>query len=111
MPSAWDAAGILQRLDALAGCTEIPGEITRLFLTEAHAQAVVLVRGWMEEAGLRTEIDSTGTLIGARPGPSADSPMLLIGSHIDTVRRAGRYDGCLGVALGVALAARLRFAI
>ncbi len=96
----------MRRLDLLAACTEEEGKITRLFLTPAHAQGVALVRGWMEEAGLHTALDPSGTLVGTRPVP--DAPSLLIGSHIDTVRGAGRYDGCLGVVLGVALAARLR---
>jgi len=103
---AWDAAGVLRCLDLLAACTDQEGEITRLFLTPAHAKAVALVRGWMQEAGLHTKLDPSGTLVGTRHVP--DAPSLLIGSHIDTVRGAGRYDGCLGVILGIALAARLR---
>lgn len=102
------AARILQRLDALAACTEYPGEITRRFLTPAHAQAVALVRGWMDEAGLATELDAAGTLVGVLPGATADSPRLLLGSHIDSVRDAGRFDGCLGVAIGIEAAVSLR---
>ncbi len=98
----------MARLDLLAACTDQPGEITRLFLSPAHRQAAGLVRGWMGEAGLDTHMDASGTVIGVRPGASPRAPRLLIGSHIDTVRRAGRYDGCLGVILGIALAARLR---
>jgi allantoate deiminase len=97
---------VLVRLDALAACTDQPGEVTRLFLSPAHLQAASLVKEWMEEAGLEARIDAAGTVVGARGGDAR--PRLLIGSHIDTVRRAGRYDGCLGVVLGIALAARLR---
>jgi allantoate deiminase len=104
----WDAAGLLARLDALAGCTDQPGEITRLFLSPAHRHAAALVRGWMAQAGLDAQMDACGTVVGVRQGSSPHTPRLLIGSHIDTVRRAGRYDGCLGVMLGIALAARLR---
>jgi allantoate deiminase len=101
----WNAAGVMARLDALAQCTDQPGEITRLFLSPAHRRAVTLVQGWMEEAGLEVGLDASGTVVGVRQGAG---PRLLIGSHIDSVRRAGRYDGCLGVVLGIALAARLR---
>ena len=105
---AWDAAGLLARLDELAGCTDQPGEITRLFLSPAHRHAAALVRGWMSQAGLEAHLDSSGTVVGVRKGAPPHRPRLLIGSHIDTVRRAGRYDGCLGVMLGIAAAARLR---
>ena len=105
---AWDAAGVLVRLDMLAGCTDQPGEITRLFLSPAHRQAVALVCEWMKQAGLEARVDESGSVVGVSPGAVAGGPRLLIGSHIDTVRRAGRYDGCLGVLLGIALAARLR---
>jgi allantoate deiminase len=103
-----DAAEIMARLDALALCTDQPGEITRLFLSPAHKQAAALVLGWMQQAGLTARLDASGTVVGVRQGAAPGAPRLLIGSHIDTVRRAGRYDGCLGVVLGIALAARLR---
>ena len=106
--AAWDAAGILARLDMLAACTNVPGEITRLFLSPAHRQAVELVSEWMTQAGLETRLDESGSVVGFKPGVLPGGPRLLIGSHIDTVRRAGRYDGCLGVVLAIALAARLR---
>jgi allantoate deiminase len=111
MPTTdWTAAGILQKLDRLATCTEQTGEITRLFLTPEHAQAVSMVSGWMREAGLEPRLDASATLVGTRPSARPGTPTLLIGSHIDTVRGAGRYDGCLGVVIGIALAAHLRHA-
>jgi len=108
MGEAWDAGAIMRKLDQLAACTERPGGITRLFLTPAHGEAVHLVRGWMDQAGLQTMVDASGTLVGHMPGGPAGARRLILGSHIDTVRRAGRYDGCLGVVMGIALAARLR---
>jgi allantoate deiminase len=105
-PALSEAALVLRRLDALAGCSECDGEITRRFLTPAHAEAVTLVRGWMEQAGLSTRLDPSGTLVGSTPQAASGGPVLLLGSHIDTVRRAGRFDGCLGVATAIAVAAR-----
>jgi allantoate deiminase len=104
---SWDAAGILRRLDQLALCTETPGEITRLFLTPEHQAAIALVSGWMQHAGLTTMLDASATLIGRLPAQRAGAPTLMLGSHIDTVRKAGRYDGCLGVLLAIAAAAQL----
>ncbi|WP_428394884.1 allantoate amidohydrolase [Lichenicoccus sp.] len=96
---------LMARLDRLAACSDGEG-LTRLYLSDAHARAVALVRGWMEEAGLRTRLDAAATLIGRRDGPPG-APTLLVGSHLDTVRDAGRYDGALGVLAGLAALHRL----
>ena len=103
-----DAAEVVARLDALAACTDSLDGITRLFLSPAHRRAVELVLGWMEQAGLRTSLDASGTVIGRSEHASDAAPVLILGSHIDTVRHAGRYDGCLGVVAAIAVAARLR---
>jgi allantoate deiminase len=98
----------MARLDQLATCTEVAGGITRRFLTPAHRAAVDLVQGWMLQAGLQTTLDGSGTLVGRRPGAEVNAPLLILGSHIDSVRDAGRYDGCLGVVGAIAVAERLR---
>jgi allantoate deiminase len=105
IPPLTTAAGILRRLDALALCTDTPGEITRLFLTPAHRQAITLVADWMREARLAPTLDPSGTLTGHLPAKNPQAPTLMLASHIDSVCNAGRYDGCLGVALAIALAA------
>ena len=96
---------LMARLDQLAACSDGDG-LTRLYLSDAHARAASLVRGWMEEGGLRTRLDAAATLIGRRDGPPG-APTLLIGSHLDTVRDAGRYDGALGLLAGLAALQRL----
>jgi len=101
----WDAAGILRRLDQLAACTDRPGEITRLFLSPAHRRAVDLLCAWMAQAGLHVVLDHSGTVVGRLPAATPNAPVLMLGSHIDTVCNAGRYDGCLGVVMAIALAA------
>ncbi len=72
----------------------------RGYLTPAHAAAQRAVAGWMAEAGMATRIDPAGNLIGRSEG-AGDGPALLIGSHLDSVRDAGRYDGPLGIMLGI----------
>ena len=98
-------------IDALAAITAEPGRITRLYLTPEHKQAALLVGGWMEKAGLVVRMDSVGTVHGllpaARPGPRA-ARRLLVGSHIDTVVDAGRFDGNLGVVAGILAVEELR---
>ena len=92
----------IERLEALAALTDDPGRITRLYLSAAHIQAVDLVGGWMRQAGMSAHVDPVGTLVGRYEGGKPGAPALLIGSHIDTVVNAGRYDGTLGVVAGIA---------
>ncbi|WP_026438972.1 allantoate amidohydrolase [Acidocella facilis] len=79
--------------------SEAAGALTRRFLTPAHKAALERLTGWMREAGMSTRLDAAGTLIGRYEGTGAAT--VLIGSHIDSVRDAGAYDGALGVMLGL----------
>lgn len=63
--------------------------------------------GWMAQAGMSTRVDAIGTLRGSYPGSNPSAPRLVLGSHIDSVRDAGRYDGVLGVMVAVAAVERL----
>ncbi len=102
------AARILDRCAELAGITDEPGCITRGYLSPAMQRVNRRVGEWMGEAGLPPQLGPAGNLIGARPGPSEDAPVLVLGSHLDTVRDAGAYDGVLGVLLGLEAAACLK---
>lgn len=95
---------ILERCHELATLTDEPGRITRGFLSPAMEKVNDRVAGWMEAAGLRTELDTAGNLIGTYPCATEDPPVLVLGSHLDTVRNAGAYDGVLGVLLALAVA-------
>src|SRR5438477_10133418 len=94
------AQEVIRRCGMLAACTEEPGHITRTFLSPPMWEVHRLVRGWMEEAGLRVWIDAVGNIRGV----SEDGPRLMIGSHLDTVPHAGGFDGILGVMIAIALA-------
>lgn len=91
------AERLLATLDELAqiGATS-GGGVTRLTLTDEDKAARELLAGWMKQAGLQFRIDDFGNMSGVRAGRS-DGPPVLLGSHIDTVVRGGRYDGALGV--------------
>ena len=85
-------------LAELAAISAEPGRLVRLFLTPEHRRAADLVAGWMRAAGLSVSEDALGTV----RGRLGNAPRrLLIGSHIDTVIDAGRYDGPLGVVAGI----------
>ncbi|MEA3389297.1 allantoate amidohydrolase [Sphingobium sp. CCH11-B1] len=91
------------RCDALgvAPYSDMEGGLFRAYLTPAYAAAQGALAGWMEEAGMSVRVDPAANLIGRYEGLIADAPPLLIGSHLDSVKDGGRYDGPLGIMLGV----------
>ena len=93
---------IMRWIDELAECSEDPVELTRRYLTPQHAQAAEIIMQRMREAGMSTWLDAVGNVIGRFPGRRPDARRLILGSHLDTVRNAGKYDGALGVLLPVA---------
>jgi allantoate deiminase len=109
---------LLGRIGELGAITDTPGSLTRTFLSPANRQAARIVADWMEEAGMVVEHDVGGTVRGVLDGrwqmanaspsssgiqslPSPARPLLL-GSHLDTVIDAGKYDGALGVLIAIA---------
>ncbi len=103
------AAEALERCDALARCSDEPHRIHRLFCSPAMRKAHGLVGIWMHAAGMTPRVDAAGNLVGRYEPPGCDpSRRVLIGSHLDTVIDAGKYDGILGVMLGIAAVAALR---
>ena len=105
--TALSGAALLDRIDALAAITAEPGRLTRLYLTPEHRRASDLVAGWMREAGMAVAEDAVGNVIGRYEGEAPRGPALLLGSHLDTVRDAGKYDGMLGVVSAIAVVAEL----
>jgi allantoate deiminase len=103
-------------IEDLAQHTDEPGRLTRLYLSKGHRAAAEATLRIMREAGLEAHIDPLGTVVGRLPGPHPDAPALILGSHIDSVVDAGKFDGNVGVVCGIlaaeALAGeRLPFAI
>jgi allantoate deiminase len=96
----------MQRLDILGSCTEESGRLTRPFASEAMRRAHDHVTSWMREAGMTVRKDNIGNLHGRCESAGGDTTLLL-GSHLDSVRDAGRYDGPLGVMVAVAAVQRL----
>jgi len=99
------ATTVLERCDALATFSEEPDRLTRRFATDALRAAGEAVAGWMRAAGMTVRRDAIGNVIGRYPGTG--DATLLMGSHLDTVRGAGRYDGMLGVLVAIACVQRL----
>jgi len=95
------------RCEALSRLSELDGGLTRVFLSPEQKAANELVLGWMREAGLAAHVDAIGNCVGRYEGNSAGLPCLMLGSHLDTVRDAGKYDGMLGVIVGIEVVAAL----
>lgn len=98
---------VLRRCDILGEITEEPGRITRTFLRPVVHQVHDLLRKWMTEAGLAVRVDAVGNVVGRASGAGARDGIWVVGSHVDTVPNAGKFDGVLGVLLGIAAAKSL----
>lgn len=99
--SAADDLGqrLMKRLDE-AAVYSLPGPgVTRLYASDEHRRLLPLLSSWMRLAGLEPELDAVGNLVGRCPRALAGEPVLILGSHQDSVIEGGRYDGMLGVAL------------
>lgn len=102
------ANALAKMLDELGHVSDEEGRLTRTFLSPAMRRANGLVGGWMREAGLAVREDAVGNLIGRAEGAKAGAKTLLLGSHLDSVRDAGRFDGPLGVLLPIVALTELR---
>lgn len=96
---------VIERCHYLARCSQDAGAITRPFATDAMRCANELAGEWMREAGMSVRRDNVGNLIGRFEGTG--DATLLLGSHLDSVRDAGKYDGPLGVNVAIAAVQRL----
>jgi allantoate deiminase len=104
------AAGreILARADALARHSDAGAHYTRTWLTPAHRAAASQIAEWMREAGLAVRTDGAGSVIGRYEGAAPGAKAIVTGSHFDSVRNGGRYDGVLGILVPIACVAELR---
>jgi N-carbamoyl-L-amino-acid hydrolase len=101
-------ARIMELADLLARWSETSDGLTCTFLSPAHRSVAAQLRDWMHEAGLITEIDAIGNVVGRYAADDPQARTLIIASHYDTVRNAGKYDGRLGVLVALVLAEHLR---
>jgi allantoate deiminase len=102
------AKEVIDYCRALAECSEEPGVTTRTFLSEPMREVHARLRSWMDRLGMSASVDAAGNLRGVYPARLSFNgggapPVLLIGSHLDTVPGAGAFDGVLGVVLALAL--------
>ncbi|MBB5351534.1 allantoate deiminase [Haloferula luteola] len=92
----------VERLEALGRISDDPHFLLRTFLSPASRQAGDQVMEWMRAIGMSTDRARDGTLRGILPGSQPTARPLLLGSHLDTVKDAGKYDGPLGILTALA---------
>jgi allantoate deiminase len=98
---------IVSRINMLAAISETPEHLARVFLTREHRAAAELIQGWMRSAGMRAHLDAIGNVCGRYEGEREGLPCLMLGSHYDTVRDAGKWDGPLGLISAISCVADL----
>jgi allantoate deiminase len=98
---------IVGRINQLAAISGTPEHLARLFLTKEHRAAAELILDWMRSAGMSAHLDAIGNVCGRYEGERPGLPCLMLGSHYDTVRDAGKWDGPLGVITAIACVADL----
>lgn len=101
-----DLRRLLDRLEALGEIGRVDGPdgargCARLALTDADRQGRDLVVTWMRDLGMDVEVDAVGNVVATRAGSQPGLAPVMTGSHIDTVRTGGRFDGNLGVLAGL----------
>lgn len=98
---------VMERCDTLASFSEESDRLTRRFATPPMRQVNQRVVAWMRAAGMDVHEDNIGNVIGRYEASQPGARTLLLGSHLDTVRDAGKYDGPLGVMIALACVERL----
>ncbi len=99
---------IVERAELLAAHSEQPGALTVTYLTPAHRAAAAQIEAWMRDAGLQVHVDAVGNVVGRYAAADPAAKTLIAGSHFDTVRNGGRFDGRLGILLPIVVAEHLR---
>jgi allantoate deiminase len=101
------AEKIFQRINELASVSEMPDCITRTYGTKAFIEGRNKVEQWMKQAGLQARIDTIGNLRGRLLSKNAGAKTFVIASHIDTIINAGKFDGPMGVLMGLDIVEQL----
>jgi len=102
------ARELMARCDELGKISDDVGRLTRAFASPAMRRANKLVGSWMRAAGMRVRVDAAFNLLGRWASSQPNAKTFLLGSHLDTVRDAGKYDGPLGVLTAIAAVLHLR---
>lgn len=98
---------VMQWAEAIGAWSDDEGALTCAYMTDAHRRTAAQLAEWMRQAGMQVHIDAVGNVVGRYAASTLDAKTLITGSHYDTVRNAGKYDGRLGILLPVAVVRHL----
>ena len=93
---------VLEQAEILGTITQDPGRVTRTYLTPQHRAAGERILAWMREAGMEAAFDALGNVVGRYAALDPEAPILMTGSHMDSVVNAGKYDGVFGILTAIA---------
>ncbi|TMH57279.1 MAG: allantoate amidohydrolase [Betaproteobacteria bacterium] len=93
---------LMRQADVLALFSEDTPQITRTYLSEQHKQAGEYLIGLMRRAGMTAGFDALGNIVGRYEAADPNAPVVMTGSHQDSVRNAGKYDGLFGIITAIA---------
>jgi N-carbamoyl-L-amino-acid hydrolase len=100
-------ARVMDWCEALGAISDVETNLTCAYMTPAHQRTAACIADWMREAGMTVHIDVVGNVVGRYAAAQPGAKMLATGSHYDTVRDGGKYDGRLGILLPIAVVADL----
>src|SRR5450759_3224378 len=93
---------ILEQAVVLGAIPDEPGRVTRTYLTPQHREAGSRIIAWMRDAGMEAAFDPLGNVVGRYAAENPDAPLVITGSHMDSVVNAGKYDGVFGILTAIA---------
>jgi allantoate deiminase/N-carbamoyl-L-amino-acid hydrolase len=98
---------VMDWAETLGAISDSPDNLTCAYMTPAHQRTASQLRDWMIEAGMDAHVDAVGNVVGRYAAAQPDAGTLVTGSHYDTVRNGGKYDGRLGILLPIAMVRHL----
>jgi len=98
---------IMEWAEVIGAWSDDPENLTCAYMTDAHRKTAAQLAAWMQEAGMEAEIDPVGNVVGRYRAAKPGAKTLLTGSHYDTVRNGGKYDGREGILLPIAVVKHL----
>lgn len=100
-------AAVMDWCETLGAISDSDDGLTCAYMTPAHQRTAAVIAGWMRDAGMAVHIDAVGNVVGRYAAAQPGAKTLITGSHYDTVRNGGKYDGRLGILLPIALVGQL----
>jgi len=100
-------ATIMEWAEEIGAWSDDEGALTCTYMTDAHRRTADQIAHWMREAGMHAHIDAVGNVVGRYLSTDPQAKTLMTGSHYDTVRNGGKYDGREGILLPIAIVKHL----